>query len=82
MDNVKPEAVSPHFHEILGEDVQLTDEAGTRVGHNFFIDEAGQVEEEQKTSGESVWRVLNERQINMIAFSGYNKPNPVKLPAP
>ncbi|KAL2380486.1 hypothetical protein RJZ90_004561 [Blastomyces dermatitidis] len=55
MDNVKPEAVSPHFHEILGEDVQLTDEAGTRVGHNFFIDEAGQVEEEQKTSGERLF---------------------------
>ncbi|KKZ65305.1 hypothetical protein EMCG_08821 [[Emmonsia] crescens] len=64
MDNEKPEAVSPHFHEILGED-QLTDEAGTRVGHHLFIDEAGQAEEERKTSGDSVWRVLNERQINV-----------------
>ncbi|OAX81601.1 hypothetical protein ACJ72_04055 [Emergomyces africanus] len=55
MDNEKPEAVSPHFHEILGEDLQFTDETGTRVGHHLFIDEAAQVEEERKTSGDSLF---------------------------
>lgn len=55
MDHDKPEAVSPHFHEILGDDVELTNDMGTRVGHHLFLDEANQVKEERKTSGESVW---------------------------
>ncbi|KAK2748080.1 hypothetical protein FQN55_004631 [Onygenales sp. PD_40] len=70
MENEKPDDVAPHLHGFNGDDIELTNEPGARVGHHLFIDEAAQAEDHRQARGDSVWRVLNERQINMIAFSG------------
>ncbi|PGH11512.1 hypothetical protein AJ80_07078 [Polytolypa hystricis UAMH7299] len=70
MDHEKPEAVSPHLTEFALEQQTLPDDPDVRHGHNLYIDEDAQVEDRRDRRGEKVWRVLNERQINMIAFSG------------
>ncbi|KUJ09209.1 proline-specific permease [Mollisia scopiformis] len=67
LDHEKPEAVFPQVFEY----VEPTRSPLTPdVEYAPSIDEPANVEERRERRGESVWRVLNERQINMIAFSG------------
>ncbi|KAH8591067.1 proline-specific permease [Bisporella sp. PMI_857] len=74
MDHEKPQAVSHHIIEYgSGEMSRSTDYSDLQHGRTpsiIELDEVERVEETHERRGEHVWRVLNERQINMIAFSG------------
>ncbi|TAQ89173.1 hypothetical protein B7494_g2498 [Chlorociboria aeruginascens] len=78
MDHEKPEAVVPTprivEYTYRGDETRSTDYSETLQAHraspSIDFAEPVHVEERRERRGESVWRVLNERQINMIAFSG------------
>ncbi|KAL2268174.1 hypothetical protein VTJ83DRAFT_3020 [Remersonia thermophila] len=65
MDYEKPEAVTAQPY-LSGQQSPLPD--GETTLHNF--DETATVGEKREYRGESLWRVLHERHINTIAFSG------------
>ncbi|KAI1913774.1 hypothetical protein LOZ53_002226 [Ophidiomyces ophidiicola] len=68
MDQEKPQALLSHYGEYpLGRDGS-EEQTGSRNG--TFVEEPTYTEPRRKRVGENVWRVLGERQINMITFSG------------
>ncbi|KAK4124224.1 amino acid transporter [Parathielavia appendiculata] len=68
MDYEKPEALNPqiYHHTVTGHQSPQPD--GEATLHNF--DEPAAPEGRRELRGDSLWRVLHERHINMIAFSG------------
>ncbi|KAI9046855.1 hypothetical protein LZ554_008934 [Drepanopeziza brunnea f. sp. 'monogermtubi'] len=67
MDHEKPEVVSPQIYEIS----EATRSPITPdIEYPPSVNEPTNVDERNEPRGESVWRVLRERHINMIAFSG------------
>lgn len=70
MDQEKPQAVSPQVFDFGVETTQSTQESDLHYERPPSIDEPAPVKERRERRGESVWRVLKERHINMIAFSG------------
>ncbi|KAK0105446.1 hypothetical protein ONS96_004833 [Cadophora gregata f. sp. sojae] len=70
MDHEKPEVVSPRVFEYLSEATRSPVSPDIEYPRTPSIDEPGNVDERRDPKGESVWRVLKERHINMIAFSG------------
>ncbi|KAK4108134.1 amino acid transporter-like protein [Canariomyces notabilis] len=65
MDYEKPEAVHPQIFPHTGQQSPQPD--GEATLHNF--DESSP-DDRREFRGDSLWRVLHERHINMIAFSG------------
>ncbi|KAK3989685.1 hypothetical protein QBC44DRAFT_80531 [Cladorrhinum sp. PSN332] len=66
MDYEKPEALNPHIFPHTGQQSPQPDGETTLHGY----EEPGQPENRREFRGDSLWRVLHERHINMIAFSG------------
>ncbi|CAG8961471.1 hypothetical protein HYFRA_00013922 [Hymenoscyphus fraxineus] len=71
MDHEKPQAVYPQVfeHEFEGAPSQST-ASPEPIMRAPSIDEPAYVEDRKEIRGEALWRVLKERHINMIAFSG------------
>ena len=65
MDYEKPEALNPQIFP-HGHQSPQPDGETTLNGY----EEPVQPEDRREFRGESLWRVLHERHINMIAFSG------------
>ncbi|KAH8812741.1 proline-specific permease [Xylogone sp. PMI_703] len=72
MDHEKPEAVTPTVVETIRENAHspLTLDLDVEYARSPSLDEPTNIEDKKERRGESLWRVLKERQINMIAFSG------------
>ncbi|TVY35186.1 Arginine permease [Lachnellula subtilissima] len=70
MDHEKLQAVSPQVFEYNGMSTQSTASPEPLTHRAPSIDEPVYIEDRRERRGESVWRVLKERHINMIAFSG------------
>ncbi|KAL3422348.1 amino acid permease [Phlyctema vagabunda] len=73
MDHEKPQAVFPQVSQLFGYGGDRNRSRAGDEGHYEFdvtVEEQPPIEERLDRRGESVWRVLNERQISMIAFSG------------
>ncbi|KAL2024839.1 hypothetical protein VTK56DRAFT_5660 [Thermocarpiscus australiensis] len=66
MDYEKPEALNPQTFPLTGQQSPQPD--GEATLHGF--EEPALPEERRELRGDSLWRVLHERHINMIAFSG------------
>ncbi|KXX74668.1 Arginine permease [Madurella mycetomatis] len=66
MDYEKPEALHPQIFPHPGHQSPQPD--GETTLHGF--DESAVPEDRREFRGDSLWRVLHERHINMIAFSG------------
>ncbi|KAE9365145.1 putative proline-specific permease [Stipitochalara longipes BDJ] len=70
MDHEKPEVVMPQVYEYASENTRST----LSPDFEFELEPSGEeppnVEDRRERRGESLWRVLNERHISMIAFSG------------
>jgi len=70
MDHGKLQAVSPQVYEYDGMPTQSTASPEPLNIRAPSIDEPVYIEDRRERRGQSVWRVLKERHINMIAFSG------------
>ncbi|TVY55430.1 Arginine permease CAN1 [Lachnellula cervina] len=71
MDHEKLQAVSPQVFEYNGGMSTQSTASPEPLTHRApSIDEPVYMEDRRERRGESVWRVLKERHINMIAFSG------------
>ncbi|TVY90714.1 Arginine permease [Lachnellula willkommii] len=71
MDHEKLQAVSPQVFEYNGGMSTQSTASPEPLTHRApSIDEPVYMEDRRERRGETVWRVLKERHINMIAFSG------------
>lgn len=70
MDHEKPEVVMPQIYEYVSEHTRSTLSPDFDFALEPRIEEPPNVEDRRERRGESLWRVLNERHISMIAFSG------------
>ncbi|KAH7311903.1 proline-specific permease [Rhexocercosporidium sp. MPI-PUGE-AT-0058] len=70
MDHEKPEVVCSRVYEYFSGAIRSPVSPDTEHPRSPPINGLGNVDERKKPKGERVWRVLSERHINMIAFSG------------
>ncbi|EPE34140.1 proline-specific permease [Glarea lozoyensis ATCC 20868] len=69
MDHEKPQAVYPQVYEYEATPTQTTASPEPMM-RPPSIDELEYVEDRRERRGDSLWRVLKERHVSMIAFSG------------
>ncbi|KAG9233712.1 proline-specific permease [Amylocarpus encephaloides] len=69
MDHEKPQAVFPQIFEFDSTPTQTTASPEPPL-RPPSVDEPAYIEDRKERRGEALWRVLKERHVNMIAFSG------------